>query len=259
MNSEDLAQKNRKEQFGDHASPLTETDPEFVTYFENFAFGEVIAQTTLPPRLRLIFTLGALIGCQALTDFRIMLDAALNVGVTPIEAKEVIYQAVPYVGIGKAVDFIVATNEVLTSRGVTLPLSGQSTTTRENRQEKGYAVQGEIIGFETLKKMYATAPSDLMHIQHFLSANCFGDHYTRSGLDIQTRELLTLAILAAHGGCDPQVRGHVGANLNVGNGRAVMIDMFTQLLPFIGYPRTLNAIAALNAVVPAAEAHKSND
>jgi 4-carboxymuconolactone decarboxylase len=88
-------------------------------------------------------------------------------------------------------------------------------------------------------------------VQRFLSAHCFGDHYTRTGLDVPTRELVTLAVLVGLGGADAQVRGHVGANLTVGNDRALLVDVVTQLLPFVGYPRTLNALAAVDQVVPA--------
>jgi 4-carboxymuconolactone decarboxylase len=59
---------------------------------------------------------------------------------------------------------------------------------------------------------------------------------------VPTRELLTFSLLASLGGCEPQLRGHVGANLQVGNDRARLIDDLTQLLPLIGYPRTLNAL-----------------
>ena len=55
-------------------------------------------------------------------------DGALNVGVTPGEVKEIVYQAVPYLGMAKVYDFIHATNEILESRGIKLPLEGQSTT-----------------------------------------------------------------------------------------------------------------------------------
>jgi alkylhydroperoxidase/carboxymuconolactone decarboxylase family protein YurZ len=61
-------------------------------------------------------------------------------------------------------------------------------------------------------------------------------------------QLLTLSMLVALGGCEPQVRGHVAANLNVGNDRARLIDVLTQLLPFIGYPRTLNALRVVDEV-----------
>jgi 4-carboxymuconolactone decarboxylase len=89
-----------------------------------------------------------------------------------------------------------------------------------------------------------------MHIQDFLAANCFGDYYTRNGLDLKTRELLTFAMLISLGGCEPQVKGHVTGNLNVGNDRARLVDVVTQLLPFIGYPRTLNALRVIDEVVP---------
>jgi len=55
-------------------------------------------------------------------------------------------------------------------------------------------------------------------------------------------------MLVSLGGWDPQVKGHVAANLNVGNDRARLIDVVTQLLPFIGYPRTLNALRAIDEV-----------
>jgi 4-carboxymuconolactone decarboxylase len=40
----------------------------------------------------------------------------------------------------------------------------------------------------------------------------------------------------------------VAANLHVGNDRARLIEVATQLLPFIGYPRTLNALRAIDEV-----------
>jgi 4-carboxymuconolactone decarboxylase len=55
-------------------------------------------------------------------------------------------------------------------------------------------------------------------------------------------------MLVVLGGCEPQVRGHVAANLHVGNDRARLIDGLTQLLPFIGYPRMLNALRVIDEV-----------
>jgi 4-carboxymuconolactone decarboxylase len=112
-------------------------------------------------------------------------------------------------------------------------------------------VQKGIVGADRIDQMYAAAAPDEVHFQHFLSANCFGDHYTRTGIDMRTRELLTFAMLISMGGCEPQARGHVAANLNVGNDRGVLLSVITQLLPFIGYPRTLNALAVINEVTKA--------
>jgi 4-carboxymuconolactone decarboxylase len=114
--------------------------------------------------------------------------------------------------------------------------------------EKGLDVMRQIIGSDTIDKLHATTPADRAHIQDYLAGNCFGDYYTRTGVDLPTRELLTFSMLVALGGCDTQVRGHVAANLHVGNDRARLIEVATQLLPFIGYPRTLNALRAIDEV-----------
>ncbi len=55
----------------------------------------------------------------------------------------------------------------------------------------------------------------------------------------------------ALGGWEPQARGHAAANLNVGNDRGVLLSVITQLLPFIGYPRTLIALRVINEVTAA--------
>src|SRR6476620_7657379 len=248
MPPNERARKNHDELFPGHASTLAVTDPELIETFDNFAFDEVLRHGNLDTRTRLIVQLASMIACQALREYRVMLGAALTVGVTPVEVKEIVYHAVPYVGMAKAFDFIHATNEVLTERGVQLPLPGQSSTTPETRAEKGLEVQKQIVGSERVEQLYASAPTDEQHIQRYLSANCFGDYLTRSGIDVPTRELLTFSMLVALGGCDAQVKGHVAANLNLGNDRARLIDVLTQLLPFIGYPRMLNGLRAIDEV-----------
>lgn len=240
------AQKNHDELFAGHVSALAVTDPELIEVFDNFAFDEALCQGNLDLRTRLMVQLASMIASQAVREYRVMLGAALTVGVTPVEIKEIVYQAVPYVGMAKVFDFLHATNEVLKERGVELPLPPQSTTTPENRMEKGIAAQRQIIGDELVDKLYASSLKDQMHIQHFLSSNCFGDHLTRTGIDVRTRELLTFSMLVSLGGCEPQVKGHVAANIHVGNDRARLIDVLTQLLPFIGYPRTLNGLRVLD-------------
>lgn len=242
------AQQNHDELFPGQLSTLQVSDPELIEYFDNFAFDEVLRHGSLDTKTRLMVQLASMIACQALREYRVMLGAALTVGVTPVEVKEIVYHAVPYVGMAKVFDFIHATNDVLTERDVELPLPGQSTTTSEDRIEKGLAVQKKVVGAEAVETMYASAPEDEIHIQHYLSGNCFGDHFTRTGIDLRTRELLTLSMLIALGGCEPQVRGHVSANLNIGNDRARLIDVVTQLLPFIGYPRTLNGLRMIDEV-----------
>ena len=70
---------------------------------------------------------------QDIDEYKIMLPVALDNGVTPVEAKEVLYQSVDYLGLGRVFPFFKATNDVLLARGVELPLEGQATTTMEDR------------------------------------------------------------------------------------------------------------------------------
>ena len=247
----DTARKNHDDLFPNHVSTLAVTDPEFIEVFDNFAFDEVLRDSSLDVRTRLMVQLSSIIASQAVNEYRAMLGAALTAGVTPLEAKEIVYQAVPYVGLAKVFDFLHATNDVLTERGVELPLAGQSTTTPETRNDKGMAVQKRIVGDDTVDAMYAAASDDEKHFQRYLSANCFGDYLTRAGLDVRTRELLTFSMLVALGGADAQVKGHVAANLNVGNDRAALLGVLTVLVPFIGYPRTLNGLNAVNDITAA--------
>ena len=232
--------------FPDHVSTLAQSDPDLIEIFDNLTFDDLVRDAPLARTTRLMVQCAALIAGGSVAEYRTMAGAALNVGVTPVELKEVVYQAVPYAGMGRVFDVLHATNELLIERGLELPLPSQATTTRENRLEVGRGVQEQIVGTDRVAAMYDSSPPDQLHLQRYLSANCFGDHVTRSGLDLATRELLTLAMLTALGGADAQLAAHVSANLNVGNDRATLIAVATHLLPFVGYPRTLNAINAIN-------------
>jgi 4-carboxymuconolactone decarboxylase len=248
----ETAQRNHEELLPNHKSTLRGTDPELIEVVDNFAFDEVLSYGNLDTRTRLMVILASLIAQQTLSEYKIMLGGALNVGVSPIEVKEIVYQSIPYIGIAKVLDFIHATNEILENRGVKLPLEGQSTTTPETRFEKGLAFSKSIFG-KAIDDMYEQSPENQIHIQRYLSANCFGDFYTRTGLDIKMRELLTFSMLVSLGGCEPQVQGHIQGNANVGNNKETLLSVVTQLLPYIGYPRTLNAMRCLNEVLPEEE------
>lgn len=239
------AQRNHDQLFPEHQSTLRHTDPELVELFDNWAFGDVLEDQRLDVRTRLMVQLAALIASHSVAEFRLMAGAALNVGVTPVELKEIVYQAVPYAGMGSVFDFLHVTNEVLASRGVALPLPPQATTDQQTRFEKGLATQKELFG-AAIDRMRSEAPKDQKHIQDYLAANCFGDFYTRTGLALKTRELLTFAMLASLGGCEPQLAGHVAGNLACGNDRSVLVSTVTHLIPFIGYPRALNALHVIN-------------
>lgn len=224
---------------------LAETDPEFVERFENFAFDEVVRSDDLDDKTRFLAILATLLGCQGIDEFKVMLPAALNFGVTPVEAKEVIYQAVAYLGIGRVFPFLNAANGIFRARGIKLPLEGQAHTTTENRLEAGERTQIEIFG-EGMRGFAETGKDTNGQVNKWLVDNCFGDYYTRGGLDYKQREMITFCFLAAQGGCEPQLTSHAAANMRVGNGREFLIKIVSQCLPYIGYPRSLNALRCVN-------------
>lgn len=243
----ETAIKNHEQLWPDYESKATKTDPELIEIFDNWAFDEVIAQSTIDTKTRVTMIMGSCIAQGALSEYKMFAHAALNIGITPMEIKEVLYQSVAYIGVAKVIDFLYATNEIFTKKGIELPLEKQSTTTRKTREAAGLELMKATFG-ETIEKMRENAPADQKHIQYNLAANCFGDYYTRKGLDMKTRELLTFSLLISMGGTDSQVGGHVQGNLNVGNDRETLIGITTQLLPYIGYPRTLNALNSINEI-----------
>ena len=231
--------------FPGYQSKSLETDPEFIKRFDNFAFDEVVSQVRLDDRTTMMSHLAYLLGCQGIDEFRAMLPAALNFGVTPVEVKEIVYQAVAYLGIGRVLPFLHAVNDVLTQRGVALPLEPQATTTMENRLEAGEQAQIDIFG-EGMRGFAQSGPEESRHINRWLADNCFGDYYTRKGLDYRQREMITFCFLAAQGGCEPQLTSHAAANMKIGNDKAFLIDIISVNVPFIGYPRSLNALRCVN-------------
>ncbi len=221
---------------------LHKTDPEFMERFEHFAFDEVINEENqqLDDVTRYMAILATLIGCQGTDAYKAILPKALDSGVSPIAVKEIVYQAVDYLGYGRMLTFLNITNEVMKNCSIELPLEGQATTNFENRLERGIETQAEIFG-EHMKETWKAG-----HVNRWLAANCFGDYYTRTGLNLAQREMITFCFLSAQGGCEPQLIGHAKGNMNMGNDKDFLIKIVSQCLPYIGYPRSLNAMNCIN-------------
>lgn len=247
MKLTDTTKKNKNKFLLDYNSKLDETDPEYMEIINNFIFDEIQENTQLNERSQILVILAALITNQSLKQYKIAIEAALNIGLKPTEIKEVLYQTTPYVGLSKVYDFINTTNQVFNEKEIDIPLPNQSTINRENRKESGFKIQKKYFG-EFIEEFNKQTPDDQKHFNEFLKGYCFGDFYTRKGLNDQDRELITFSILASLGGCENQLRGHTQANLNIGNDKKTLINTVTILLPFIGFPRSLNALSIINEV-----------
>lgn len=242
------AQKNIEDLLVNYKSIFMDTDCEFDEIFHNFTFDECIRNSQLSKERIHLVILSSLISNQSLSQFRIYLECAISFGINPVKLKELIYQSVPYIGMAKAYDFIEQSNYIFDEKGITVPLPGQSTTTSKNRYSEGLNKQVEYFGSDMIKQMHESTPDNQKHFNDFLAAYCFGDFYTRGGLNNQDRELVTFCFIASLRGCENQLRGHIMGNLNVGNTVDDLISALTILLPFNGFPRTLNALSIINEV-----------
>ena len=245
MNRKKIAEENNRDWFHGTAFAGAVHDPEFQEIAQRFLCGDVTSHGTLTDVQKALIRLVALASCQTWKPMGRYTQAALAVGASPEEIKETLYQCAPYIGLEKVQCALDEINQAFMEANIDRVLAGQSTVTEETRFEKGLAVQQEIFGADNINAMRAGAPEELRHIQDYLSAYCFGDFYTRETLDLKMRELITFCAICCLGGCEPQAKAHAGANLSVGNTRQTLIDALTQCLPFIGFPRTLNALACL--------------
>lgn len=248
---EELHRKMNK--FWNDDRTLNETDPEFIKMFSDFAYDEVINDENandpaLDDKARCMAIMASLIGAQGMDAFEMMLPVSYRAGVTSVELKEIIYQSTAYVGFAHMLPYLKKLNDFLGAQNVALPLAKQGTVTGDDRAKAGESKQVEIFG-EKRRGFAQSGPEDTRHINKWLVNNCFGDYYTRDGLTIVQREMVTFCFLIAQGGCEPQVRAHVRGNLNVGNSEHFLIAVVSQCLPYIGYPRALNAIACIRDVV----------
>ena len=101
-----FSKRYHEKMFPGYESKFLKTDPEFIERFDNFAFDEVVNSDDLDDRTRMLSILATLIGAQCVNEYKAMMKAAMNFKVTPVEIKEVVYQAVAYLGIGRVFDFL---------------------------------------------------------------------------------------------------------------------------------------------------------
>lgn len=227
-----------------------EQDPELKEIMKQHIYGDVYQHGNMNMSLRELILIVVNTTNHTLPSLKDHVVAGLGCELPPVVIKEAVYQCAPYIGIGKVEEALLVINEVFVEHHIDLPLLVQGTVNENNRFAKGFVKQGAAFGEQNIQHNHDTAPEDLQHIQQYLTAHCFGDFYTREGIDLPLRELITFIILSTLGGCENQLRSHIGANITVGNTRELLIETITQCQPYIGFPRTLNSIALINEVVP---------
>lgn len=228
---------------------LSVTDPDLIAIRERFLKKDVPAHTSaLTERERFLVQATTLTTLSEPLSLKRVVKEALAAGVKPLEIREAVYQPFAYIGFAKVETAVLAMNEAFREAGVKLPLESAATVTDADRFEKGLAEQKTIFG-SAIDTMHKNATDDVRFLQvDALTGWCFGDTYTRKGLTLAERELLTFVTIATLGGCEPQLRAHTGGNRTMGATKQKLIDTIAAMAGYIGFPRTLNALAIVQEV-----------
>ena len=241
MDRIEVCKQNYHTLFGGEALTGQGTDPEMMDILQKFIFGEVFQTGELTLKQREMITCITLATMQTLPQLKAHAGAALNVGVTPEELREVIYLTAPFIGFPRMLNAVGTVNEVFKERGISLPLEKQGMVTEETRHETGKTIQDTLYP-GGISEVMAGIPGNLGEdVEQFLTDYFFGEIYSRGALDLKTRELLGYCVLTTLE-AESQLQSHYYGNLNAGNTPEVLTAAVIQCLPYIGFPAAIKAL-----------------
>ena len=241
MDRIEACKQNYRTLFGGEALTGQGTDPEMMDILQKFIFGEVFQTGELTLKQREMITCITLATMQTLPQLKAHAGAALNVGVTPEELREVMYLTAPFIGFPKMLNAVATVNEVFTERGISLPLEKQGKVTEETRHETGKAIQDKLYPGGIASVMEGVPGNMGKDVEQFLTDYFFGDIYSRGALDLQTRELLGYCVLTTLE-AESQLHSHYHGNINAGNSPETLTAAVIQCLPYIGFPAAIKAL-----------------
>jgi 4-carboxymuconolactone decarboxylase len=123
-------------------------------------------------------------------------------------------------------------------------IEGEDETLRARGERLLRKVDGDKVADNLLREYADLAPDFTRYLVEF----AFGEIYARDG-DLRHKELVAIASLATMGGCDRQLETHVHGAFNVGLSESEIVEAVMTLIPYIGFPKALNAMAVVKRVV----------
>lgn len=248
MDRIEVCKQNYRTLFGGEALTGQGTDPEMMDILQKFIFGEVFRTGNLTMKQREMITCITLATMQTLPQLKAHTSAALNVGVTSEELREVMYLTAPFIGFPKMLNAVATVNEVFKERGIHLPLEKQGTVTDANRHEAGKAIQDRLYP-GGISSVMEGMPGDMgKDVEQFLTDYFFGEIYSRGALDLKTRELLGYCVLTTLE-AESQLQSHFHGNINAGNTPETVTAAVIQCLPYIGFPAAIKALRIIKQEV----------
>ena len=219
-------------------------DPEFMKILQNYIFGDIFATGELTFKEREMITVICLTVIQCVPQLKAHINAALNVGNTPLEIREAIYTCFSFLGFPRTLNALEVFNNIIKKKKISLPLESGKTIKDEERYEKGLEIQKPVFG-DALDKMLKNVPGKFGEVAAKLTTETyFGDTYTRKFLDVKTRELINIVILVGLGNFG-LLKPHIGAAIKLGNSKEKIASTMLQCAPYVGSANALSAMLVL--------------
>ena len=216
-------------------------------------YGDIYDRPGLTLRQRQLINIAALTALgTAAPQLRFHTAAALHIGVTCREVVETIMHMSVYAGFPATLNELAMAREAFASKPDTADAAltdGQIRLgeTSADRYQRGLEALERIdghAGTQVIASLQDIAPD----LARYIIEYSFGDIYSREGLDLKTRELVTVAACTAMGTAAPQLRVHLHGLLNVGGTREEAVEAIMQMVGYAGFPAALNGIVAAREV-----------
>lgn len=229
---------------------LNNISPDLARYIVEYSFGEIYAREILDNRTKEQAVVAALTAMgTAAPQLKVHIHAALHVGCTPEEVREIIIQMCGYAGFPATLNAMETLMAVLKETGQTLSKESVHAGT-EGRYERGKEWLAQIAPDQerVLRETFDSINPD---ITRYVIEFGYGDIYARGILPIRSRQVATIAALAAKGTAPSQLRFHIGGGLRAGLSEAEIVEIMLLVSIYAGFPAALNGILATHEVATA--------
>lgn len=232
---------------------LADIAPDLATLAIGFVYGEIYPRRHLTLKDRQLITVAALTALgNARPQLKFHVSGALNVGCSAGELVELMTHLVVYAGFPAGLNGVFAAREVFSERGLApaaaQPAGAPADTAPDARFRRGWDALRRIDGHageQVIASLAGLAPD----LGRFIIEFAFGDIYTRPGLNLIQRELITVAALAAMGTAEPQLKVHMHGLLNVAGTRDQLVEALIHVAAYAGFPAAINALLTAKQVL----------
>lgn len=138
-------------------------------------------------------------------------------------------------------------SDPVTPEAATALSSDTVAETRQDRLQRGMGMLDRVVG-EGGRRVIDSLADISPELGHHIVAWAFGDIYSRPQLALRDRQLVTLGMLTALGGCEPQLDVHINAALNLGLSAEEIVEALLHSAVYCGMPKALNATAVAKKV-----------